>query len=724
MPFNFVRGNGGYPRVEFSFKPPPNGGIKPPPPPVPKGGGGLKLLGKAKGGFALLGVQVFLEILLRQDPIVSGEKELEALERWNREVGQQETVSEGELPLWYGGQDPNTAYNYRYGRAGFSNGQFVGWTEFLAPQPQGIIPPIVDVRLLIGGEDFGVYYFWMFRSWANYSRNIPPYTKSGPFEIEVKDASGEWKRWLYSTSRGHKVIGFEPVGGQPDPGGDPPAKGSIVTKSNYPNIQVSDITKLPDFSLPDGKYGFKPITKTDKIISDATKTNNPDSTDNGSVPNPIPFPKVKGKQTIEPDTNTGSIPDEQPETEERQLEDNEEWIEIDGKRYIKRTTRDVLDGDTQIDGKTRIITKFPEPDGNPKPNSKIDNKVKKITRDGEVEIELERYTGAPITLPPPVIVDSKKTKDDDPKPDYEPPFIPPPPPIQTKPDKCKGSCAYKAANRGTNLLDGNGNTISAANLFNDVVFQNDLLKKIDTTTTFTKNFVNKAWRATGADKIMNTISAVASLHNAAMLSQNAAQSIGDVATNALSLLNIKGFDGEPIDVNSAVGGLIKNKLAAVFGEANLNAASAAWLRLNRIHQAISSTVYAIQGTKNALLEADEITGGHVAKIGNALQEQGIIEDDTYDWMNPEPDYQQPFNGILGKINAIEEMGDRVSSVVSTGLEIKENTTELVTSSQQLIDATADFVTTKNNAEDTAKAESESPIIDRLDTLKYEPAENE
>lgn len=237
-----------------------------------------------------------------------------------------------------------------------------------------------------------------------------------------------------------------------------------------------------------------------------------------------------------------------------------------------------------------------------------------------------------------------------------------------------------------------------------------------------QNFASTAWKASGADKVVQTVSAVASLHNAAMLSQNAAQSVGDVITNGLSLFNIKGFDGQPIDVNAAVGGAIRNKLVSVFGETNLNAASEAWLRLNRIHQAVSSTVYAIQGTKNALLEADEITGGHIAKIGNALQEQGMVEDDTYDWMNPEPDYQQPFKGILGKIDSIEDMTNRVSSVVSTGLEIKENTTELVTSSSELVDATNSFLELKSTDESTKKAESESPNIDRNDLVRDEESE--
>ena len=207
-----------------------------------------------------------------------------------------------------------------------------------------------------------------------------------------------------------------------------------------------------------------------------------------------------------------------------------------------------------------------------------------------------------------------------------------------------------------------------------------------------------------------------------MLSQNAAQSIGDVITNGMSLFNVKGFDGEPLDINSAVGGAIKNKLNTIFGESNLKTASDIWMRLNRIHMAVSSVVYSVQGAKNAILEADEITGGHVAKIGNALQDQGIIEDETFDWMNPNPNYQEPFRGLYGKINRLEDIADSTSTFVNAGLEIKEASTELVDSTTELTTATTEFKTAFEELQATERVDSESPLIDRTDLLKDEPTE--
>ena len=322
-------------------------------------------------------------------------------------------------------------------------------------------------------------------------------------------------------------------------------------------------------------------------------------------------------------------------------------------------------------------------------------------------------------------VPPEKVIDDNPEPENNISKFPPifPPPVrQNPPDKCKGSCPGKNGiklDALTALLTG-GNTASNLGILSIVRDTNNAIRHGTYGLENIQKFAQKAWETTGASKVLNLMGNVAALHNAAMLSQDALQSMGDVANSALNFFGIKSFDGTPIDVNEAIGGTIKDKLTSLFGASNLNSISDFWLSVNRIHQAVGSVSCAIQGTKNALLEADEITGGHIAEIGNALQEQGLVEEDTYDWMNTSPDYRQPFEGILGRIDAVEDVVNRVNSVVSTGLEIKESSNEVIVNSQELIDATAEFLTQKTSLENTKDAQSESPNIDRLDLIKHEP----
>lgn len=701
-------------------------------------GTGLKILGKGIlpyfGGAAL----AVLDLFLFPDPVNDYD-----IEDWVANPGERQVVDELELP-WTGGQNPNTTYSMKYGiNPQFVEGEYV-WQTFYKSQPSGLIPPFTDVGIyqLFGGE---------YLAESEYIGDRQRYS------VLVTDATGEAKFWLTTSSWGIKIFGFVPVDGSTE---DNPDTIPVESQATIDNSRVSQPQKATADNLPPS--GIRPVFPSNRTSSPnesdyysypsqeppvvkqaTTKTPNAVVTDSeqpkiespSETPQPLPIPESPVETTIEETEQQQSDTDSTNDTESN----------IISKTKVRRADG-TIETTTQREATPEEMEEFNKNlrDANRKLENaqevlEEDRKRREITIDHpelEAETEFDKFAKewrqeqdevrrSPFgeinqNIPP------SKTKNDDsrtppPEPDSEPevaPFVPPPPVVQNKTSECKG-CNKKILDRLNGLNTGlqGVDLLLVREIHSTVHSSTHGLAKI-------QSFAETAWKATGANKIVNTISAVASLHNAAMLSQNAAQSIGDVATNTLSLFNIKGFDGEPIDVNDAVGGAIKDKLVTVFSEANLNAASAAWLKLNRIHQAVSSTVCAIQGTKNALLEADEVTGGHVAKIGNALQSQGIIEDETYDWMNPEPDYQQPFNGILGKISAVEDTVDRVSQVVNTGLEIRDNSTELVTSSQELIDATTDFVTTRNQEELTAIGESQSPVIDRLDTLKYEPAEDE
>lgn len=234
------------------------------------------------------------------------------------------------------------------------------------------------------------------------------------------------------------------------------------------------------------------------------------------------------------------------------------------------------------------------------------------------------------------------------------------------------------------------------------------------------NFAQKAWSTLPIDKAMQGITLVASVHNAAMLSQNAAYSLGDAASQALQLFGIKNpVTGEAIDVNQVLGRTVKNTIERLLGAEAFAAATETWLKVNRIHQAAGATCCAIVGTRNALLEADEITGGNVAKLANSLQSQGVLEDDSFRYMDETPDYKTPFGGILGFIDKVDDFGNRVSSIVNSGLEIQQSSAEFVENSNQLKQAIDNFDVAKKEEENSKDLESVSPDIDRLDLIKEE-----
>ena len=121
---------------------------------------------------------------------------------------------------WYGGQNPNIQYRYKYGRASANSGGFLGWAISYADQPAQVVLPIQKVRLIIGSTDYGVYEHWAFRRVG--SGNPPPDgSRNRRYLVQVFDATRQWKLWLNTISTGHKVFGFEPADGssEENPGG-------------------------------------------------------------------------------------------------------------------------------------------------------------------------------------------------------------------------------------------------------------------------------------------------------------------------------------------------------------------------------------------------------------------------------------------------------------------------------------------------------------------------
>ena len=232
-------------------------------------------------------------------------------------------------------------------------------------------------------------------------------------------------------------------------------------------------------------------------------------------------------------------------------------------------------------------------------------------------------------------------------------------------------------------------------------------------------YLKKAWEVARIDKIINMANLLVATHNAAMLSRNLGETIGEVVNQGLNLLNIKDAEGNAIDVNAIVGNTVKGLMESLVPLDIRTNVSATWLKVNRIHTAAVSLASAITATKNAFLEVQEITADWVAKIGNTVQEQGIVEEDSYPWMLPGIQFKNPYQGFLNKLNNVEEIVDQASNFVNSAVELKDSVEQVTTSSEEVQQSIASFVEIKNTEEADKETESVSPDIANTDLIKHE-----
>jgi hypothetical protein len=241
-----------------------------------------------------------------------------------------------------------------------------------------------------------------------------------------------------------------------------------------------------------------------------------------------------------------------------------------------------------------------------------------------------------------------------------------------------------------------------------------------------KNAFDKAWNNTIVDKSLNTLNTVLSLHNALMLSRNLGQSIGDLATNFLAAINVKGHDDQAIDVSQFVSQKLAAFLSSVFGQANYEALVKGWNSANRILVSAQGAVSAIRGIKDALQQGQEIIVNRVATIGNSMKEQGVLEDNSFAWMDNNVNFRNAFPRLTNFIQNLQQIVEETNELVETGIEVQENvntlytnTTGALTGSEELQKAFDQFDLDKITDEADKEVTNASPSIANIDLIKNE-----
>ncbi len=196
-------------------------------------------------------------------------------------------------------------------------------------------------------------------------------------------------------------------------------------------------------------------------------------------------------------------------------------------------------------------------------------------------------------------------------------------------------------------------------------------------------FLTTAWKTTRADKALNAIGTLFTIHNAAMLSRSLGQSFGDLASQTLSVFNIKNENDEAIDVNDAIGNTIEGLLTSILGAEIYNGLKDSFNKANRIIGTASAAINAVRSIGDSVSALAELGAERTGKIGNALKKAGIVEDRAYEWMSENVNSSNAVKRRFEKITeGIESADSTLSSFSSAISEVKSIQDELNTFSEQ------------------------------------------
>lgn len=226
-----------------------------------------------------------------------------------------------------------------------------------------------------------------------------------------------------------------------------------------------------------------------------------------------------------------------------------------------------------------------------------------------------------------------------------------------------------------------------------------------------QTFAETAWRATKMDKVLNALTFLAAIHNAAMLSKNLGQTLGELTGLALQTIGIKDENDQAIDINSILGKTIENFAKSVVGEEVYNGTKATFNKLNRIVQTASQIIWTVRSIGDSSREIMEWSAENTGKIGNALKRWGVVGENAYKWL-PERVTQQgkwfaKVDRIRNNVDSLDDAASSLTGALSEVRSIQEEMGELKEQKENFDKALKEETPKDRPDNDTVKAKTDA-----------------
>ncbi|WP_157072167.1 hypothetical protein [Picosynechococcus sp. PCC 73109] len=255
---------------------------------------------------------------------------------------------------------------------------------------------------------------------------------------------------------------------------------------------------------------------------------------------------------------------------------------------------------------------------------------------------------------------------------------------------------------------------------------NGIQSKLDQTYNKLVDRFNKLWDYMKMDRILNVINTAASVHNAAMLSRNLAASLLDTIGETLGIIGLKDPDGQPYNLNAILGRSAQDLIVGMIGQQAFNNLSEDWRNWNRIISAGAGVVMSLRNIQWAIAEGVENLNTWVARIGNGLEDDGVVTDNKWPWMRENVGITKisGLSKITDTLESAEEITENIYATVASGQEIAAEVAQLRQAKANFDQTLQTDTDTQATEQQTKETESESPTPSVEDLAEFEPEPEE
>lgn len=193
-------------------------------------------------------------------------------------------------------------------------------------------------------------------------------------------------------------------------------------------------------------------------------------------------------------------------------------------------------------------------------------------------------------------------------------------------------------------------------------------------------FLSRFAKSIHLDKIINALTLIAALHNAAMLSRSLGSTLGDLTGQALSVIGLKDEEGDAIDINKILSKKVDDLFISILGEAAWKGIKTTWNKANAIISSASQIVWTVRSLFDSGREILEWTAENTGRIGNALRRFRIVGENAYRWMPERVTttniWTQKVDRAREGIDSLDDAASSLSSVLGEVQNIQQEAQEL------------------------------------------------
>lgn len=200
----------------------------------------------------------------------------------------------------------------------------------------------------------------------------------------------------------------------------------------------------------------------------------------------------------------------------------------------------------------------------------------------------------------------------------------------------------------------------------------------------------------GVDRLMNLVTTIVVLHNAAMLSS----ALKDTLLSMVSSVGkasglLVDAEGNAVDTNALFNQGVETFLKTLLGTEVYENTKQTFNRANRFYQASANIVNSFQSAINGVQAIVERGAEYTGKIGNALKRFGMVGENAYSWMSENMNTKTAWlDRLQSRINQTTEVISGVDDIAQNVISVQDSVKQLATEKQEFDKALKDLTPNK------------------------------